>query len=42
MRAVAAASRAFGPTALNPSPGGSINPFCEPPTVTSTPHSSWR
>ena len=28
--------------ALNASPGGSIKPFCEPPTVTSTPHSSWR
>ena len=23
-------------------PGGSMRPFCEPPTVTSTPHSSWR
>ena len=28
--------------ALKDSPGGSIRPFCEPPTVTSTPHSSWR
>ena len=23
-------------------PGGSIKPFCDPATVTSTPHSSWR
>ena len=29
-------------TALKPRPAGSIRPFCEPPTVTSTPHSSWR
>ena len=28
--------------ALNDRPGGSMRPFCEPPTVTSTPHSSWR
>src|SRR5262249_13151555 len=29
-------------TALNDMPGGSISPFCAPPIVTSTPHSSWR
>ena len=34
------ASSALAETALNPSPGGSISPFCEPPTVTSTPQSS--
>ena len=28
--------------ALNPMPGGSIIPFCELLTVTSTRHSSWR
>ncbi len=28
--------------ALNDMPGGSIRPFCAPPTETSTPHSSWR
>ncbi len=28
--------------ALNDMPGGIIRPFCAPPTVTSTPHSSWR
>ena len=28
--------------ALKPRPGGNIRPFCEPPTVTSTFHSSWR
>ena len=37
-----AAARALSLMALKPSPGGSISPFCEPPTVTSTPHSSWR
>ena len=36
------AASALSLTALKPSPGGSISPFCEPPTVTSTPHSSWR
>ena len=36
------AASAFSLTALKPSPGGSISPFCEPPTVTSTPHSSCR
>ena len=34
--------RAFALIALNDRPGGSIRPFCEPETVTSTPHSSWR
>jgi len=29
-------------TALNDRPGGSMSPFCEPATVTSTPHSSMR
>ena len=28
--------------ALNDMPGGSIRPFWAPPTLTSTPHSSWR
>src|SRR6202008_5011317 len=37
-----ATASAFSPTALNDRPGGSIRPFCEPPTVTSTPHSSCR
>ena len=36
------ASIAFGDSALKPRPGGSIRPFCEPVTVTSTPHSSCR
>src|SRR6185295_152507 len=36
------AARALSLTALKPRPGGSIMPFCEPPTVTSTPHSSCR
>ena len=36
------ASIAFRETALKLSPAGSIRPFCEPPTVTSTPHSSCR
>ena len=40
--AVAEAASALSLTALKPSPGGSIRPFWEPPTVTSTPHSSWR
>src|ERR1700758_4176406 len=39
---VFAASSALSLTALNDMPGGSIRPFCAPPTVTSTPHSSWR
>ena len=37
-----AAFSPFSLTALNDRPGGSISPFCEPETVTSTPHSSWR
>src|SRR5689334_3842969 len=36
------AASALADTALKERPGGSISPFCEPPTVTSTPHSSWR
>ena len=36
------AASALSETAVNDSPGGSIRPFCEPPTVTSTPHSSCR
>ena len=36
------ASKALSDTALKPRPGGSIKPFCEQLTVTSTPHSSWR
>jgi len=40
--AVLAAARAFALMALNDKPGGSIRPFCEPATVTSTPHSSCR
>ena len=36
------ADSAFVLMALKPSPGGSISPFCEQPTVTSTPHSSCR
>ena len=36
------ASSALGEMALKLMPGGSIRPFCEPLTVTSTPHSSWR
>src|SRR3982074_3577722 len=42
MVAVREASRALALTALKLMPGGSINPFWEPATVTSTPHSSWR
>jgi len=38
--AVFEAASARSDTALNDSPGGSISPFCEPATVTSTPHSS--
>ena len=34
------APSAFSDIALNESPGGSMSPFCEPATVTSTPHSS--
>ena len=34
------AANAFSEMALKLSPGGSIIPFCEPATVTSTPHSS--
>ena len=40
--AVSFAASAFGETALKDNPGGSIRPFCEPATVTSTPHSSMR
>ena len=36
------AASAFSDTALKLRPGGSIRPFCEPATVTSTPHSSIR
>ena len=38
-KAIDAAS-ALSLTALNDMPGGSIRPFCAPPMVTSTPHSS--
>ncbi len=41
-RAVLAASMALGDTALKLMPGGNMSPFCEPETVTSTPHSSCR
>ena len=41
-RALFAAANALSLTALNDMPGGSISPFCAPPTVTSTFHSSWR
>ena len=37
-----AARIAFSLTPVSPTPGGSIRPFCEPETVTSTPHSSMR
>ena len=40
--AVLVAASALSLTALNDMPGGSIRPFCAPPTETSTPHSSWR
>src|SRR5438128_1051985 len=36
------AASALSLTALNDMPGGSIRPFCAPPTVTSTPQSSCR
>ena len=36
------AATALSLSALNESPGGSIRPFCEPPTVTSTPQASCR
>ena len=36
------AASALSLTALNDSPGGSISPFCEPDTATSTPQSSKR
>jgi hypothetical protein len=39
---VLAAASALSLIALNAMPGGSINPFWAPPTVTSTPHSSCR
>src|ERR1700688_1175502 len=35
-----ATASAFSDTALKPRPGGSINPFCEPPTDTSMPQAS--
>src|SRR3989442_7034389 len=41
-RAPLLAASAFSLTQLNDRPGGNIKPFCEPATVTSTPHSSWR
>jgi len=31
----------FALAAVNPSPGGSMSPFCDPVTVTSTPQASW-
>jgi hypothetical protein len=34
------AATAFSLTALKDRPGGSIRPFCEPATVTSTPQAS--
>jgi hypothetical protein len=40
--AVVAAASAFALIALNDNPGGSIRPFCDPATVTSTFHSSCR
>ena len=36
------AANALSETALNDRPGGSISPFCDPATVTSARHSSWR
>ena len=36
------ASTARFPMALKLKPGGSLSPFCDPLTVTSTPHSSCR
>src|SRR3954468_8179822 len=36
------AASALALIALNDNPGGSMSPFCEPATVTSTPHSSCR
>jgi hypothetical protein len=36
------AAIALSLTALKEMPGGSISPFCEPETTTSTPHSSKR
>jgi len=41
-REVFEAAIAFSEMALNERPGGSISPFWDPPTVTSTPHSSCR
>jgi len=35
-------AHALSLSAQKPSPGGSIRPFWEPATVTSTSHSSWR
>ena len=40
--AVFDAASAFALSALKLRPGGSISPFCEPASVTSIPHSSWR
>src|SRR6267143_1959571 len=37
-----AAASALSLTALKPNPGGSMRPFCEQQTVTSTPHSACR
>jgi len=34
--------KALKPSQLKERPGGNISPFCDPATVTSTPHSSWR
>ncbi len=42
IRASRDAASAFSDTALKLRPAGSIRPFCDPPTVTSTPHSSCR
>src|ERR1700677_697874 len=42
IRADLDAASALSLTALKPSPGGSIRPFCEPAMATSTPHSSCR
>ena len=36
------AASAFALIALKLRPGGSISPFCDPDSVTSSPHSSWR
>ena len=41
-RAAREAASAFSLIALKLRPGGSISPFCDPASVTSIPHSSWR